>query len=117
MKRDSDLSFLAHQGILLFNSSLTCEKSKPGSHGAIWTPFTKYLLEEVLDVTRVPIVFLGNEAARYERYVAPFTWKFIVSHPASAAYTSTDWDSEDLFIKLNKILRDMNNITIEWMKS
>jgi uracil-DNA glycosylase len=115
--RDPDLSFLAHQGVLLLNASLTCEKDKAGSHCDIWAPFMKYLLEEVLDVTGVPIVFLGREAAKYSKHVGPFTWKFEISHPASAAYKSVDWDSEGLFLKLNKILKDSNNTSIEWIKT
>jgi uracil-DNA glycosylase len=114
--KDPDLSYLCHMGLLMANIGLTCEEGKPGSHTLIWEPFMKYLLEEVLAGTGVPIVFLGKEAARYERYVAPFTHKFVVPHPASAAYSNTDWESDNLFIKLNKHLWDCCKIKIQWMK-
>lgn len=115
--REPDLSYLAHQGVLLTNASLTVEMNKPASHLKLWEPFIQYLLSDVLYGTGVPVVFLGREAGKYERWVAPFTWKFTVTHPASASYNDTDWDSEGVFKKLNKILKDTNNFEIKWMKS
>jgi uracil-DNA glycosylase len=115
--KDPDLSYLSKQGILMTNVSLTCEEGKPGSHLFQWSGFTQYLLEEVLAGTGVPIVFLGREAARYERYVAPFTHKFVVPHPASAAYSQEDWPSDNLFKKLDKHLWDCCKVKISWMKT
>lgn len=113
--KNPDLTYLAQQGVLLLNAGLTVEANKPGSHNEIWEPFMKYLFQEVLDVVRVPIIFLGKEAAKIEKYVDPFTWTFHVSHPASAAYKGTDWDSEGVFGKVNRILKDTNGISIHWM--
>lgn len=110
-----DVSYLAHQGILMLNAALTTEINKAGSHIALWEPFTKYLLEHVLETTGVPILFLGKDAAKYERYVAPFTWTFTLSHPASAAYKGSQWDTEGVFTKVNKIIKDNNNYQIYWL--
>lgn len=115
--KDPDLSYLAHQGVLLTNASLTVEMNKPGSHLKIWEPFIQYLLSEVLFGTGVPVVFLGKEAGNYEKWVAPFTHKFTISHPASASYADMNWDSEGVFKKINKILKDSNGDEIKWMKS
>ena len=38
---DGDLTYLAKQGVLLLNRSLTVLKGKPGSHQKIWQNFTK----------------------------------------------------------------------------
>jgi len=113
--KNPDISYLAKNGVLLLNAGLTVELNKAGSHNEVWEPFMKYLFEEVLDVLRVPIIFLGKEATKIERYVAPFTWTFKVSHPASASYTGSEWDSEGVFRKVNKILKDTNNETIDWL--
>ena len=110
-----DVAYLANQGVLMINAALTTEINKAGSHIALWEPFTKYLLEHVLDTAGVPIIFLGKDAAKYERYVAPFTWTFTLSHPASAAYKQTDWDTEGVFTKVNQILMDNNNYKIIWL--
>ena len=111
----ADVSYLAHQGVLMFNAALTTEINKAGSHIDLWEPFTKYLFEDVLATTMAPVLFLGKDAAKYERYVAPFTWHFTLSHPASASYKQTDWDTEGVFTKINKLLKDNNNVKIDWM--
>jgi uracil-DNA glycosylase len=114
-QRDPDLTFLANQGVLLMNAALTTEINKAGSHLEIWEPFTKYVFENILQTTGVPVIFLGKEAAKFERYTSPFSWNFVVSHPASAAYKKTDWDSEGVFTKASRVLKDNNNFEIDWM--
>jgi uracil DNA glycosylase len=73
------------------------------------------LLEEVLAVTGAPVIFLGKDAAKYQKYIAPFTWSFTLSHPASASYKQTDWDTEGVFTKINTILKENNNLSIDWL--
>ena len=110
-----DVSYLAKQGVLMLNIALTVEANKPGSHTEIWEPFMKYLFQEVFDVIRVPIIFLGKEAASIEKYVDPFTWIFKVSHPASAAYSGTEWNPEGVFKKVQNIIYDMNAHQVNWL--
>jgi len=110
-----DVSYLAKQGVLMLNAALTTEINKAGSHMALWEPFTKYVFEEILAVTGVPIIYLGKEAAKYEKYASPFSWSFPISHPASAAYKQDEWKTEGVFTKVNKILKDNNNFKINWM--
>lgn len=110
-----DVSYLAKQGVLMLNAALTTEINKAGSHIALWEPFTKYLFEHVLDTAGVPFIFLGKDAAKYERYVPPFTWSFTLSHPASASYKNTDWDTEGVFGKVSQILKENNNYEIMWL--
>lgn len=111
----ADVSYLASQGVLMFNAALTTEMNKAGSHIDIWEPFTKYVLEEIISDTGVPILFLGKDAARYKKYTNPFAWTFTLSHPASASYKQTDWNTEGAFGKINKILKDNNNFEIMWL--
>lgn len=117
MIKDPDVSYLAHQGVLMLNAALTTEINKAGSHINLWEPFIKYLFEHVFDVTGVPIIFLGKEASRYKRYVTPFTWTFELTHPSIAAYKNTEWDSLGAFTAVNKILKDNNDFTINWIKT
>jgi uracil DNA glycosylase len=100
----------------MVNAALTTEMNKAGSHIKLWEPFTKYLLEEVLAPTGVPYIFLGKDASVYQKYLPPFSWSFVTSHPASASYKQTDWDTEGVFTKVNKILKDNNNFSIDWLK-
>ena len=110
-----DVRYLAHQGVLMLNAALTTEINKAGSHIALWQPFTEYLFTEAIAVTQAPVVFLGRDAAKYTRFVAPFTWTFTLSHPASAAYSNTEWSSEGVFTNVNKILKDNNGWEIDWL--
>jgi uracil-DNA glycosylase len=110
-----DVSYLAHQGVLMLNAALTTELNKAGSHIQLWEPFTKYLIEEVLSLTQAPFIFLGKDAARYIKYTNPFVPSFVLSHPASASYKNTEWDSEGAFKKVNKMLKDNNGWEINWL--
>ena len=42
-----DLTYLAKQGVLLLNTTLTVRQSSPGSHVKIWKGFTKKLIENL----------------------------------------------------------------------
>lgn len=114
-KKNPDVSYLAEQGVLMLNAALTTEMNKAGSHLAIWEPFIKYLFEEIINNTGVPILFLGKEASKCEKYTAPFSWVFNVSHPASASYKNAKWDAEGVFKKINKVLKDTNDYSINWL--
>jgi uracil-DNA glycosylase len=110
-----DVSFLAHQGVLMFNAALTTEMNKAGSHMEIWEPLVKYLFEEIINHLGVPIVFLGKDAARYKKYTGIFTHVFEVSHPASASYKGIEWDTEGVFVKVNKLLEENNGFSVMWV--
>lgn len=114
MKRLTDLKYLAEQGILMLNAALTVEKDKALSMNKLWEPFTKYLFEEVISITGVPVIFLGKESHKFSKFLAPMQWNFQLSHPASAAYNHTDWNSEGVFNKIDRIIKDANRETIEW---
>ena len=114
-KKLADVKYLANQGVLMFNAALTTEMNKAGSHIQLWEPFTKYVLEEIITPTGVPVIFLGKDASKYEKYTSPFAWNFVMSHPASASYKNTDWDTEGTFAKVNKVLKDNNNYEIMWL--
>lgn len=110
-----DVTYLAKQGVLMLNAALTTEINKAGSHIDLWKPFVEYLFENVFQYEGAPIIFLGKDAGRYQKLVAPFKWSFVLSHPASAAYKQCDWDTEDVFGKVSKVIKDNNNFTIEWL--
>jgi uracil-DNA glycosylase len=112
--KNPDVRYLAKQGVLMINAALTTEINKAGSHIALWEPFIKHFFT-CIETEGAPIVFLGKDAARYKKYVGPFKWSFVVSHPASASYKNTEWDTEGVFGKVNKVLKDNNNFNIMWL--
>lgn len=112
--RNPDLTYLCKEGVFMFNVSMTTELMKAGSHVKLWEPFTKYVLEEIITLSNVPCVWLGKDCLRFDRYLNPFQWRFPVSHPASASYNKTDWNSEGVFGKVNRVIKDYNNQSIRW---
>ncbi len=115
--RSPSLKYLASQGILLFNSGLTVSEGKPGSHGEIWREFTKFFFEEVVGYTGIPVIFLGAEAAKFEKYVTPFTHVFSLKHPAYYARLSQPFDTEGVIKKVNKIIHENNSYRVQWLCS
>jgi uracil-DNA glycosylase len=113
--KEPDVSHLAHQGVLMFNAALTTEINKAGSHLDVWEPFVKYLFEEVINHLGIPIVFLGTVAARYKKYTGIFTHVFELSHPASAAYKNSEWDTEGTFSKIDVLLEENNGFSVQWV--
>lgn len=115
--RDPDLKYLADQGVLLFNSSLSTELFKANSLSETWKPFTTYMFEEIFSIEGIPVWFLGKDAAKYSRYLAPFQWSFTTEHPAAASYRgSSDWNADGTFQKISNVVKDMNGTKIEWLQ-
>jgi len=115
INKHPDVSYLAQQGVLMLNAALTTEMNKAGSHLTIWEPFIKYVFENAIAPSGVPVVFLGKEASKFKRYMAPFTWAFELTHPASASYKNTDWDSMKTFSKINRMMIDEKKQLINWL--
>ena len=110
-----DVTYLSAQGVLMLNAALTTEINKAGSHLDIWEPFMKYLFEEVLNYLGVPIVFLGKDAARYKKYTGIFAHVIQLSHPASAAYKNSEWDTEGTISKIDVLLEENNGFGVQWL--
>ena len=116
IEKDPDVSYLAKQGVLMLNAALTTEINKAGNHIPIWEPFIEFLFEEIINITGVPIVFLGLEAKKNLKYTTIFSHTFAISHPASASYKNTEWSSEDVFKKVSTLVKENNNLEIKWLK-
>jgi len=113
--KNPDLMYLAKQGVLLYNVALTTEMNKAGNHLSIWDPFAKYFFEEVVGYSGIPVIFLGKEASKAEKYVTPFTHTFCLDHPAYAARINSDWDTKGAFNKVSRIIKENNNFEIKWL--
>jgi uracil-DNA glycosylase len=114
--KDPDVSYLAHQGVLMYNAALTTEINKAGSHLELWDPFNDYLFTNVFAFSGIPTIFLGKEAAKVRKYLTGFDWQFPLSHPASASYKNSEWSTEGVFTKVNTLIKENNGYTIDWLK-
>lgn len=117
--RVPDLKYLANQGVLLLNTSLTVELDKPSSHSkkGLWIPFIKYMIEEVINFYNRGLIYVGfgEEAQKVTKSIIPFIhWGFDVEHPAFAARQERAWKHDKIFSKINTILKNSNNDQIIW---
>jgi uracil-DNA glycosylase len=115
--QDPNLTRWANQGVLLLNKALTCEVDKIGSHYDVWNDFVMYVLD-MLNFTDSGLIFvlLGKPSQEFENFIGPNHYIIKASHPASAAYTKTVWECNDLFNKVNEIITKCNGpqFTINW---
>ena len=113
---DPDLTRWSNQGILMLNTALTTTIGKIGQHYQIWKPFIAYLFDYLTWYNNGLIyIYMGKEAQIWSEAVNDNNYKFMVPHPASAAYQKLQlWDSNDVFNKVNKILLTNNNEQIVW---
>lgn len=117
MIRTGDLSYLAKQGVLLYNIALTVEENKACSMNEAWSSFNKFLWEKVVGqyMKGVCIVLMGAEAHRSAQYINPMQhYLFQIKHPASASYKGEQWDDEGTFKAIDRILMENNGEKIEW---
>lgn len=116
-EHDLDLSRWSRQGVLLLNTALTTQIDKVGTHYDIWKDFIMYTLD-MLSLTNSGLIFilLGAKAQELESVITPAHYVLKASHPASAAYTKTTWDCNDVFNKANELLAKNNGpeYKIEW---
>lgn len=113
--KTGDLSFLSSQGVLMLNTALTVEMGKPGSHNPIWKEFISFLFSSVIGYMDVPVILLGKEAEHFYGHLGILQWHFSLPHPASASYKGNKWDTEGVFTKVNKILKDKGQDEISWI--
>jgi len=115
----SNLEFLAKQGVLLGNRSLTVEEGIISSHKGLWDPFWQYLFETILPsyFQGVQILMLGKDAQKLKSYVFNMTNPIMMLlHPSNSARQGQLWETLDYFKSLNKYLELNNGIDskIEW---
>ncbi len=120
MIRTGDLSYLAEQGVLLYNIALSVEENKACSMNEAWAPFNKFLWEQVVGqyMKGVCIVLMGQEAHRSAQYINPMQhYLFQISHPASASYKGVQWSDEGTFKAIDRILMENNGEKIQWYQT
>jgi uracil-DNA glycosylase len=112
---DPDLTRWANQGILMLNTALTTTVGKIGQHYNIWKPFLAFLFDYLTwNQSGLVYIYMGKQAQEWSDTVNDNNYKFMVSHPASAAYNKTAWDCENVFIKTSEIISTQYNTKIIW---
>lgn len=120
VERNPDLSYLAEQGVLLLNYSLTTEYGKATIHSDmnLWASFNKFLYGNVLSsACGIPILLCGKQAQLIEKNLFNLCHVIKkVEHPAAAAREHRSWQHDGAFNWINKVLKENNGelAGIEW---
>lgn len=117
VERQPDLAYLANQGILFLNTSLTVEANKPNSHRGRWDNFMTYLLEEVINFYSRALVYvsMGKNAEVTSKAIVPFLhFGLECEHPAAAAHKQRKWQHNNIFSAIDNLLKNNNQEKIMW---
>ena len=73
---------------------------------------------DMLSLTNSGLIFclLGQKAQELESSISQSHYILKASHPASASYSKTDWDCNNLFNEANRIIQQNNGpqFQINW---
>lgn len=108
--RPEDLFRWCKEGVLLLNTSLTVEESKPNSHKPIWETFISMLIEAI-STAKPNLVWLlmGNEAKSFEKNILNGNIVKTV-HPMADRYgAKVKFVGSDCFKKVNYFLKEPIN--------
>lgn len=120
-KPASELNTWPEKGILLLNTALTVEESKPNSHKTIWEPFTKGLIAHISETCN-SVVFLlwGANALSYIPFINTVKHKIIgSSHPSPFSYEKNcgkfvPFKGSKPFTQANKWFKTKKIEEIDW---
>lgn len=115
-----DLGSWSHQGVLLLNSALTVEDSRPKSHATKWLAFTNAIIER-LAMEQKDIVFMlwGGDAKKKACLIKPYisSQGHLVlesAHPSPLAANKGGWFATRHFSKANEYLVGKGYSGIDW---
>lgn len=114
-----DLTYLAAQGVFLFNTILTVEAGKPLSHQS--KDYETFAIEVIKELARQPqpIVFVlwGNHARSLKKYInGPKKLVIEGTHPSPLGANKGGFFFTAPFSKTNKFLKANNVTPISWIK-
>ena len=118
VKQDGDLTYLAKQGVLLLNATLSVEEGKANSHKDFgWQTLTDNVLKYLNELDKNIVYILWGNNARSKTTYLINKKQFIIesAHPSPLSAYNGFFGSKP-FSKCNKFLRDHNIEEINWIK-
>lgn len=115
-RTNTDFTDLAKQGVLLLNSALTVEESKPGSHLKLWQPYTNYIIDYISKNHKDIIFVLWGNFAKKKRVIIDLTKHHIIesNHPSPLSANRGGWFGTKPFSKINNKLKELGKEEIIW---
>ena len=113
---DPTLEEWAKQGVLLLNSALTTKAGESKAHLMTWRPFIAKFLRNLSEVSPgLVYILLGEVAQTFTPYIGKNNHILTDKHPAYYARLEENMPST-VFIQTNNLLKQLNNLTIDWSK-
>jgi uracil-DNA glycosylase len=120
--KHGNLEYWMYQGVLLLNTSLTVEQSKPNSHQYIWSMFTNELIQIITKKHPGLIIVMwgGSAFGKMNNINKKEKHNFIISsHPSPLGFKNkmknyNSFYDTDHFGKINKILKSKKLKEIDW---
>jgi uracil DNA glycosylase len=104
---DYTLEDWGRQGILVLPLSLTYDKATGVAHKLQWNKFIQYVIQQLNDYRQGTIFLEWGTDLRLFKH-----WEFKAENPEVAFQKGYDWKFD--FPEVNKKLKELNNIEIEW---
>lgn len=113
---DPSLEYLAKQGILMLNASLTVEANKVGSHVMMWRKFMTGFVNNLSKYNKdIIFVLFGSLAQTFTPYIHSNNY-IVEKHPAYYARTNALMPP-NVFIEINERLREIGTNEIDWCQN
>ena len=118
--KSGNLEYLAEQGVLLLNNTLTVRQSSPNSHLKIWKGFCDYIIKEIMEQHEGIIFMLwgGNAKKIIEKIPEELLNKHHIlkaNHPSPLSANRGGWFGCKHFSKANELLKKMGKTEIKWL--
>ncbi len=116
LKLNNDFTYLAKQGILLLNSSLTVHERLAGSHLDIWEKFTDNVIKYINDFHDEPVIYIlwGNYAKNKKKFISDKHFIIEGTHPSPLSANRGGYFGNKYFSKSNDILLSLKKTPIIW---
>ena len=111
-----DLTSWTKQGVLLLNSILTVEASKPASHSKIWwEDFTNAVIQTLSDKREWIIFLLWGNFSRWKKALIDCDKHFVLESPHPSPFSAHSWFfGNGHFKKTNELLKQQGKTEINW---
>ena len=116
--KNLDLNFYKSQGVMFLNSSLTVEINNPGSHKGLWVDFNSYLIKNVFNKRKIPMIFCGEDVFKEYKHLLSKddSVYFVIKQSLMKTPIGIPWNTENKFTELNNYLwNNTNSQEIMWV--
>ena len=119
LDQDPNLERWAQQGVLLINTAHTVRRGEAGSHLDWWKPFTRFVIDRLLEQEHIVWIVWGKKASELVNVTRAMEQTggkhlFLSSPHPSPFSAHTGFFGSKPFSKVNKYLNERNYNTIKW---